>query len=194
MPHRCLIAVGSLTLVLSSTLINGSLAGDWPRFRGPNGTGVSMDESPVPTSWSATENLKWKVALPGPGSSSPIVVGNRVFVTCWSGYGTGRGNPGDQQDLRRHLICIDRQTGDTLWSKTVEPYLPEDPYGGMFTQHGYASHTPVSDGERVYVFFGKTVRWLSIWKAIRSGKLRSVPNRIRAVGERLPVRSSTTTC
>jgi outer membrane protein assembly factor BamB len=100
--------------------------------------------------------LKWKADLPGPGSSSPIVVGDRVFVTCWSGYGTDRADPGDQANLKRHLVCLDRQTGKTIWSQAVDPVLPEDPYRGMFTQHGYASHTPVSDGERVYVFFGKT--------------------------------------
>ena len=61
-----------------------------------------------------------------------------------------------QKDLRRHLICLDRETGNVLWDKSIEPVLPEDPYSGNFTQHGYASHTPVSDGQRVYVFFGKT--------------------------------------
>ena len=131
-------------------------AGDWVRFRGPNGSGISPDEKPVPVKWSETENLKWKVALPGPGSSSPIVVRDKVFVTSWTGYGSERGNPGNQADLRRHLICLDRETGKTIWSKAIEPVLPEDRYGGMFAQHGYASHTPVSDGERVYVFFGKT--------------------------------------
>lgn len=142
--------------IVSAFLAVPVYASDWPRFRGPNGSGVSTDEKQTPVSWSATENLKWKVPLPGPGSSSPIVVGNRVFVTCWSGYGTDRGSPGDQEDLRRHLLCFDRQTGETLWSKSIEPYLPEDRYGGQFAEHGYASHTPVSDGQRVYVYFGKT--------------------------------------
>jgi len=137
----------------------GSLAsaGDWTRFRGPNGSGVSEETSSTPVTWSATKNLKWKVALPGPGSSSPIIVGNKVFVTCWSGYGTDRANRGEKQEnLKRHLICLDRQSGKTIWDKTVDPYLPEDNYGGMFAEHGYATHTPASDGERVYVFFGKT--------------------------------------
>ncbi len=129
---------------------------DWPQFRGPDGTGICPDDKPLPVTWSPSENLKWKVALPGPGSSSPIVVGDRVFVTCWSGYGTDRGNPGEQAALRRHLVCLDAATGETIWSKAVEPYLPEDEYSGMFTQHGYASHTPVSDGEHVFAFFGKT--------------------------------------
>jgi outer membrane protein assembly factor BamB len=102
------------------------------------------------------ENLKWKYELPGPGSSSPIVVGQRVFVTCWTGYGADRDDVGDEKDLRRHLVCLDRHTGRVLWDQSVEPVLPEDPYSGQFTQHGYASHTPTSDGQCVYVFFGKT--------------------------------------
>jgi hypothetical protein len=84
------------------------------------------------------------------------VVGRRVFVTCWTGYGVDRDDAGDEKDLRRHLVCLDRDTGNVLWDKSIEPVLPEDPYSGNFTQHGYASHTPVSDGQRVYVFFGKT--------------------------------------
>ena len=148
-------SVGLLALALVCTATTLPAA-DWTRFRGPNGSGVSQDTAAVPSTWSETENLKWKVALPGPGSSSPIVVGERLFVTCWSGYGVERGNPGDQKNLRRHLICLDRNTGKTIWAKAVEPVLPEDNYGGMFAEHGYASHTPVSDGERIYVYFGKT--------------------------------------
>ena len=130
-------------------------ADDWARFRGPNGSGVSTDTAPLPTHWSPDENIAWKVELPGPGSSCPVVVGDKVFVTCWSGYGTGRGG-GDIDDLVRHLICFDRATGKTLWDSTVKAVQPEDDYRGMFAEHGYASHTPVSDGERVYVFFGKS--------------------------------------
>ena len=145
-----------LAVALGLTFLAAAHAGDWARFRGPNGSGVSPDAQPGPVTWSETENLKWKIDLSGPGASSPIVVGDRVFVTYWSGFATQRGNPGEQKDLRRHLVCIDRQTGKTLWNQSVEPVLPEDPYSGTFTEHGYATHTPVSDGQRVYVFFGKT--------------------------------------
>ncbi|MCO6456624.1 MAG: PQQ-binding-like beta-propeller repeat protein [Pirellulaceae bacterium] len=132
-------------------------AEDWPRFRGPNGTGISGDDTPTPTSWSPTENLKWKTPLPGPGVSSPIVVGQRVFVTCYSGYGTDRRNPGNIEDLKRHLVCLDAESGKQLWEQTIAAAQPEDPYTGAgVPAHGYASHTPVSDGERVYVFFGKS--------------------------------------
>ena len=121
-----------------------------------DGSGVSLDKQPLPVTWSETENLKWKVKLPGPGSSSPIVVGQRVVVTCWTGYGADPDHEGEEKDLRRHVICLDRDSGKILWDESVEPVLPEDPYSGQFTQHGYASHTPASDGKRIYVFFGKT--------------------------------------
>lgn len=142
----------SVSVVFAACQAN---ADGWTRFRGPNGSGVSESAATTPTEWSPTD-LQWKTALPGPGSSCPIVVGDQIFVTCWSGYGTDRENPGDQQQLKRHLISVDRNTGQIQWDKTVDPYLPEDDYGGMFAEHGYASHTPVSDGQNVYVFFGKT--------------------------------------
>ncbi len=154
-----LLARQALGLSLGLTVIvfcHLASAADWPRFHGPDGRGISLDKAPLPVAWSETENLKWKAKLPGPGSSSPIVIGQRVIVTCWSGYGVDPGGEGDEKDLRRHVLCFDRDTGKMLWDQVVKPVLPEDPYSGQFTQHGYASHTPVSDGKRIYVFFGKT--------------------------------------
>jgi len=128
-------------------------AGDWPQFRGPGGTGVS-DEKDLPTQWNETENLKWKIPLPGPGSSSPIVSGGRLFVTCYSGYGEGA--TGSVDALKRHLLCVDPDSGTILWSKTVDSTAKEDPWRGYIREHGYASSTPICDGTYVYVFFGKT--------------------------------------
>jgi outer membrane protein assembly factor BamB len=147
----------TLAMVITGLLsVNTGMAGDWLRFRGPNGTGISSDDDATPISWSPTENLKWKIELPGAGVSSPIVVGDQIFVTCYSGYGGGR-DAGNMEDLKRHLVCIDRTAGSIVWQKTVDAVMPEDRWGGAgIPSHGYASHTPVSDGERVYVFFGKT--------------------------------------
>ena len=125
---------------------------DWNRFRGPNGSGIASGR--VPGTWSSSENVIWKAPLPGPGTSSAIVVGSAVLVTCWSGYGDG--SPGEMAKLVRHVICLDNTTGQVRWSRAVPAVLPEDPYEGMITEHGYASSTPTSDGEAVYVFFGKT--------------------------------------
>lgn len=150
------LAIYPYLCLLLACVSHHANASDWPRFRGPNGSGVSTDEKPTPATWTDTENVKWSIDLPGPGSSCPIVVGDKVFVTCWTGYGLDRQNPGDQSQLKRHLLCVDRETGTTLWDQEIDPYLPEDKYGGMFAEHGYTSHTPVSDGEKVFVFFGKT--------------------------------------
>jgi outer membrane protein assembly factor BamB len=140
----------ALTLSCSS-----AIAEDWSRFRGPNGSGIS--ESKLPVSWTPTDNVEWKSELPGAGVSSPIVVGDLLFVTCYSGYGLDRAKPGDIENLKRHLVCIDTKTGKKKWQKDIPTVLPEDPYSGIgVTAHGYASHTPVSDGKNVYAFFGKS--------------------------------------
>jgi hypothetical protein len=140
-----LITIGSLT----------SNAEDWPRFRGPHGNGVAAT-SKVPLEWSPQANLSWKTELPGPGASSPIIVDGKVFVTCYSGYGLSQEDPGDIDNLVRHLICVDLASGKKLWQKDVPSSGPEDPYTGIgVTAHGYASHTPVSDGTHVFAFFGK---------------------------------------
>ena len=78
-----------------------------------------------------------------------------MFVTCWSGYGLAREEPGEPKDLRRHLLRMNRRTGAIEWQVEVDPVPSEDAFGGRMATHGYASSTPVSDGERVYVFFGK---------------------------------------
>src|SRR5262249_42834413 len=106
--------------------------------------------------WSSTENIVWRTKLPGPGTSSPIVVGKRIYLTCYSGFGLQEGNDGMDQ-LRRHVVCVDRAKGDILWTKHFKPALPESTYvGGNNTQHGYSSSTIASDSKHLYVFFGKS--------------------------------------
>ncbi len=134
---------------------HGHAAADWPQFRGPQGRGFSSGQS-APTKWGPDENVVWKAALPGPGSSSPIAVGNRIFVTCYSGYGLDPDNPGNIDNLTRHLVCIEAPSGRLLWQKSLAAELPEQPFEGFVTLHGYASSTPASDGQRVYVFFGRS--------------------------------------
>lgn len=129
-------------------------ATDWPRFLGPTGAAIATD-SKAPVKWGDKENIAWKADMPGPGSSSPIVFGDKVFVTCWTGYGDQQG-ANDMSQLTRHLICLDRATGKQLWDAKVPSAATEDPWQGFITEHGYATHTPVTDGERVYVFFGKS--------------------------------------
>ena len=123
---------------------------DWLRFRGTNGIGVS-DDAKIPTTWTAKKNVQWKFKMMGRGFSSPIVVGNKIFATCYTG-GAGR----DLSDLKRHLVCVDRNKGTKIWSRDMKAVLPEFATSGRFAYHGYASSTPVSDGERVYVLYGTT--------------------------------------
>ncbi len=147
-----------MLLVFAFVVFGGGPAGeaaDWSRFRGPNGSAVS-DARGVPTDWSDSTNLAWKTALPGPGSSSPIIVGDRVFVTCYSGYGTDRRAAGDVKKLQRHLICVSLKDGKILWNKAVASKQSEDRFDGFIQDHGYATSTPASDGEQVFVFFGKS--------------------------------------
>jgi outer membrane protein assembly factor BamB len=127
-------------------------AADWAQFRGPGGQGIAAAAA-LPTEWSDHQNLAWKVPLPGYGSSSPIVWDGRVFVTCYSGYGLDRENPGKMDDLRLHVVCLNLADGTSRWTETIEPKLPEEK---QVRDHGYAAATPVTDGERLYVFFGKT--------------------------------------
>ncbi len=129
-------------------------AKDWPGFRGAAYQGRTADKY-LPLTWKDTKNVRWKKALPGFGSSSPIVVRGRVFVTCYSGYGLDKNEPGDPNLLERHVMCFKTSNGRLLWTKSFKAIQPELPYKGMLREHGYASSTPVSDGRRVYVFLGK---------------------------------------
>lgn len=150
----------SFSLVASLIVASGLLAADWGQFRGPGGSGVS-DEKGLPTTWSSTENIVWRAKLPGPGTSSPIVVGRRVYLTCYSGYGLrwskNDTEAEDMNKLMRHLVCIDRDKGAIVWVRDFKPILPESKYeGGNNTQHGYSSSTLASDGKQLYAFFGKS--------------------------------------
>jgi outer membrane protein assembly factor BamB len=124
--------------------------GDWTQFRGPGGSATSA-ETGLPAEWSAEKNIVWKTELPGKGTSSPILIGERIYLTCYSGY-DGRG--ADQDGLTRHLVAISRSTGEVEWKKVMPTKLPEQEK--IRDDHGYASSTPAADSERIYVFNGKS--------------------------------------
>src|SRR6201999_3317576 len=110
-------------------------AANWPAWRGPNGDGVT-EETNLPTKWSPTENVKWRVELPEPGNSTPIVWGDRVFLTQAVGN-------------QRTLMCFNRADGKLLCqsgvtAKEKDPTHPTNPY---------CSASPVTDGERIIVSF-----------------------------------------
>ncbi len=145
------VASVSLMLLSATLMVPNLTAADWPQFRGPGGQGVTSDTN-LPLVWSESENIVWKTELPGYGASSPIALGDRLYVTCYSGYGLDRENPGRMEDLTLHVICL-TSDGAIVWDQHVQPKLPESE---RVRDHGYAAATPATDGEFLYVFFGKT--------------------------------------
>jgi outer membrane protein assembly factor BamB len=125
----------------------------WPQFRGPNGQGTSPNAAGLPVTWNVTQNVLWKTELPGAGSSSPIVVGDKVFLTSYSGYRVRGMPPGDMRQLTRHVVCLSASEGRILWKADLPAALPESE---SVREHGYAASTPACDGQRLYVFFGKS--------------------------------------
>lgn len=125
-------------LASSFVLALTTLAGQWPAWRGPQGTGIA-DEKNLPLHWSATENVRWCAPLPGRGNSTPVVWGSRVFIT-----------QAIEKENLRTVMCFDRHDGRLLWQRGVtwtepEPTYPENPP---------CSSSPVVDGKRVVAWFG----------------------------------------
>ncbi|MDB6032953.1 MAG: hypothetical protein JWM16_3291 [Verrucomicrobiales bacterium] len=111
-------------------------AADWPSFRGPDGLGITSEKS-LPVEWSKEKNITWKLALPGKGASSPIIVGDRVYMTAQT------------EDNGLHVLAIDRKKGELLWDQEIER-------GKLHANnlHNMATPTPVSDGKLVWAMFG----------------------------------------
>ena len=147
----------------------------WPQWRGPLATGVAPLADP-PVSWSETNHVKWKVKVPGSGSSTPIVWGDRVFIATAIPTGKksqatsadsgtndpapkpqagrpGGGTPSEKPDQMFQFVtlCYDRQTGKTLWQKVAREEVPHE---GHHQNHGFASASPVTDGELLLSYFG----------------------------------------
>ncbi|WP_254507905.1 PQQ-binding-like beta-propeller repeat protein [Anatilimnocola floriformis] len=123
----------------------------WSSFRGPTGMGTSETKG-FPLAWSLTENIAWRADLPGPGASSPIVFGDRIYITAYSGFFVP-GEEGSKENLTRHLIALKRADGSLIWEQKVKARLPEE---DRIRDHGFAASTPAADADGVVVFFGKT--------------------------------------
>jgi outer membrane protein assembly factor BamB len=119
-------------------VVDGEGAKYWPRWRGPSGQGYVAGTNYV-DAWSATDNIKWKVAVPGLGHSSPIVWRDRIFLTTASLSGD-----------RMSMLAFDRSTGKQLW----ETVVPTRGIEHVYDKNSRASATPTTDGERVYASFG----------------------------------------
>lgn len=134
----------ALTLLLA--VCASANADNWPRFRGPNGQGISDDKT-IPVQWSDAD-IRWKVSLPGGGHSSPVVWGDRVFVTS-----------AEEKSLTGTLLCVDAATGKELWRK--QHSLARMPMNSL---NSYAGATPALDGERVYAAWpGTEQTTLTAW-------------------------------
>jgi len=118
-------------------------AENWPGWRGPRGDGTSQ-ESNLPVTWSATENVAWKTPLPGVGHASPIIWGDRIFTVS-----------AILETEERVLMCLDRVSGQMVWQKTIL----KSPLEKKHRLNSHASSTPATDGERLYVSFldGKNI-------------------------------------
>ncbi len=140
----------------------------WPTWRGPNGDGIALRGDP-PVTWSESENIKWKVELKGSSDSTPVVWGDRMFLTMAvpSVEEPETPQPADAPTGQRRrgpprvpaptvpykfiLICLDRQTGDVLWERTAQEQVPHE---GHHPTSSLAAYSPVTDGERIWVSFG----------------------------------------
>ena len=143
----------------------------WAQWRGPWATGVGPKADP-PVEWSENKNVRWKKALPGKGHSTPVVWGRRIFVTAAEPFGKPRlpvydKAPGSHDNLpvmRSHrfiVIALDRKSGDEVWRRTVAEAFPHE---GGHASGTLASHSPITDGERVYAFFGSRGLHALDWK------------------------------
>ncbi len=155
---RTAFLLGMLALTVNHVMAQGDQSkqssvvnNDWLGFRGSSGLGTS--EATLPLEWSSTSNMAWKTPMPGPGASSPVVFGDHIYITAYSGFFVPDQPGGSQKDLKRHLLCLDRTTGTEIWQNVIPAKLPEE---DSIRDHGFAANTPAVDGDRIYCFFGKT--------------------------------------
>lgn len=141
--------------------------GHWPQWRGPYFNGMARGDAP--TDWSETKNIKWKAEIPGRGHSTPVIWGDRIFLTTAvasknpepaasqenQGGRQGRGAGGGTASGIEHqfvVLCLDRKTGKTVWKKVAKTDKPHEGYHRMYGS--FASNSPVTDGKYLYVSFG----------------------------------------
>ncbi len=130
-----------------------SMADNWAHWRGPTGNGVATNAQP-PVRWSSIKNVKWKVAIPGRGSGSPVIWEKRVFVSTAVPVGNDpAGNDTGQEASKMafKILCFDRSNGRLLWDQTATVATPHQ---GMHVTNSYASASPCTDGKHVYAHFG----------------------------------------
>ena len=164
------LALLTLTLATSSA---ADPAKQWGHWRGPTGNGTSETANP-PTHWSEKKNIKWKVKIPGNGSSSPVVWEDKIFITSAVGPAREAGKPSSEQKFTLH--CFDRKTGKILWEKVAATTVPHE---GIHKDNTFSSASPMTDGKRVYAFFGSRGLFAydmdgkPLWKRTDFGKMKT---------------------
>lgn len=156
------------SVILCSSLANiatSAQAADWTEFRGGTGQGHAH-ESNLPTVWDESTNIAWKQPVPGLAWSSPVVVGDRVFVTTATTE-QGEAPTGTEQPVQLGVLCLNAASGETIWTKN----LFTQPGGvEMHKKNSHASPTPLVEGETLFVHFGPhgtaalTLDGEEIWK------------------------------
>lgn len=136
---RALIALGVVVVLLAGVRAGQTPGQNWTTWRGPSEQG-HVNDTRVPLTWSDKENVLWATTLPGKGNSTPIIWGERIFLTSASNNGN-----------ERNVICVDRNDGKILWKQLASKGIPP---GRTHGWNGYASASCTTDGERVYAFFG----------------------------------------
>jgi outer membrane protein assembly factor BamB len=161
--HR--VAMISVILLLTASAWAATAQDYWPTWRGPDGTGVAVKGNP-PITWSESENVKWKVEIPGQGQSSPVVWGDRIYFQTAIDTGragtpdaqpaqpAGRGGRGGSAPRTIHkfaVVCLDRATGGIVWQKTAAETMPHE---GHQQTGSFAAYSPITDGRLVWASFG----------------------------------------
>jgi outer membrane protein assembly factor BamB len=152
-----------VALFISCAAIAVADAAAWPQFRGPASRGLPAEEAPgLPATWSPTENIAWRTQIPGTGWSSPVVFEGRVFITTVVAEGETEepkkglyfgGERREPPPIVHHwkVLALDLDSGAVLWERTVHS---AEPQATRHIKNSYASETPATDGERLYVLFG----------------------------------------
>jgi len=158
------VIVGFLTALAPADVYAGSGSDYWPTWRGPSATGAAQKGNP-PLTWSETENIKWKVKLPGQGSSSPVIWGQKIFfqTAVKTDVKSSDASSDAQEEPPFHggktttnvykfdVVCMDRNTGKIIWQKTARKEMPHE---GHHPTGTFASYSPITDGKYVWASFG----------------------------------------
>jgi outer membrane protein assembly factor BamB len=161
---RCLAAIALPLLSLNALAAQSGTTEAWPQWRGPSNDGVASAR--VPLTWSDGQNVRWKIEVPGRGHSTPVIWGDRLYLTTAVPTGkraepppaAGRGDRGPGggsgagEEHRLEVVAVDRATGRIAWQRTAATVTPYEGYHHLYGS--FASNAPATDGQRVYAFFG----------------------------------------